>query len=67
MSKDNLFKKALDLTVAKFNYHSLKKEQETCIQKLVVDREDVFDPFTRVTISLLLVPVNSGTLVRLVL
>ena len=41
MSKDN-FKKALDLTVAKFNYHSVKKEQETCIQKLVVDREDVF-------------------------
>ena len=39
---EKLFEKALGLTIAKFNYKSLKTEQETCIKKLVADRDNVF-------------------------
>jgi ATP-dependent DNA helicase RecQ len=42
ISKDKLFEQALELTLKKFKFHSLKVEQETCIRKLVVDHEDVF-------------------------
>ncbi|CAB4006118.1 ATP-dependent DNA helicase -like [Paramuricea clavata] len=42
MQKDELFDKALALSLTKFKYCSLKQEQKACVRKLVVDREDVF-------------------------
>jgi ATP-dependent DNA helicase RecQ len=42
MQKDELFDKALALSLTKFKYCSLKQEQKACVKKLVVDREDVF-------------------------
>jgi superfamily II DNA helicase RecQ len=42
MSRDELFEKALSISLSKLGYSSLKQEQKACVKKLVVDREDVF-------------------------